>query len=219
MSLLVDWIKGNYGWLLSLIIQGFIAYHVFFLTKRLSTKARLEHKEIIKQKAEELLAKIHSGKLSSDVYLVNTSRYYKDYPSNKEKRFGGYSHIKAGLKITRFDGVEFFSEMPRTVYKKENGELSFKGNKQSKVFNVYPVGVVPYDWIEHLDPQGDEYGGLPLFYCHFKGKTNWNFWKRLLFFGYPYKETLFYKLSGTYEKRNDPYDMKYEYVSGKISTT
>ena len=106
---IINWLLLNYGWLISLFIQGFIAYHVFFLSRKLSNRARLEHKEKIKQKAEELLSEIYRKKLTGEVYLVNIKRYFKDYPSNKEKRFEGYSEIKAEIKATVFDGIEFFS--------------------------------------------------------------------------------------------------------------
>lgn len=202
--------------LLSILIQSFIAYHIFFLSRRLSTKARLEHKEKLKQKAEEILGEIHRKGLRSKVYIVNISRYFKDYPSNEEKRFAGYSHIRAEIKATRFDGIEFFAEMPKEVYKRNDGRISFSGEKNDKLFNVYPVGIVPYEWIEHIDPEGDEYGYYPLIYCYFKGSTHWKFWKRLLFFGYPYKKMIFYRLSDVYDKKNDPYDMKYVYVADKI---
>lgn len=212
-----NWLFINYGWVISLFIQGFIAYHVFFLSKKLSSRARLEHKENIKQKAEKLLSKIHSEKLNSEVYLVNINRYFKDYPSNKEKIFEGYSHIKAEIKSTRFDGVQFFCSMPVEVYRKADGKLSFKGEAKEKIFNAFPVGVVPYEWIEHVDLRGDEYGYVPLFYCHFKGKTNWNFWKRLKFFGYPYKNLVYYRESEVYHEGNDPADMKYRFIDELIS--
>lgn len=212
-----NWLFANYGWVISLFIQGFIAYHVFFLSKKLSSRARLEHKENIKQKAEKLLSEIHSKKLNSEVYLVNINRYFKDYPSNKEKIFEGYSHIKAEIKSTRFDGVQFFCSMPVEVYQKADGKLSFKGEAKEKIFNAFPVGVVPYEWIEHVDLRGDEYGYVPLFYCHFKGKTNWNFWKRLKFFGYPYKNLVYYRESEVYHEGNDPADMKYRFIDEPIS--
>lgn len=213
----MEWLQANYGWILSLIIQSFIAYHIFFLSKRLSAGAKLEHKEKIKQQAETILSEIHKKGLSSKVYLVNINRYFKDYPSNEEKRFAGYSHIRADIKTTRFDGIEFFEEMPREVYKKEGGQFSFEGNKKDKLFNVYPVGVVPYEWIEYIDSEGDEYGYVPLIFCNFNGRTHWKFWRRLLFFGYPYKKILFYKLNDVYDKNNDPYSMKYTYIPEKIS--
>ncbi|HUV42864.1 MAG TPA: hypothetical protein VMY36_03085 [Patescibacteria group bacterium] len=216
MDMFIKWLSENYGWVVSLLIQGFIAYHVFFLSQKLSSKARLEHKESIKRKADELLSEVRRKKLNSEVYLVNINRYFKDYPSNTEKRFEGYSHIRAEIKSTRFDGIEFFAEPPVEVYKKSNGSLSFKGTKKEKVFNAYPVGVVPYEWIEHVDISGDEYAYVPLFYCYYKGKTNWKFWKRFLFFGYPYKKMLYYKLSDVYDERNDPSEMKYSYIDQPI---
>jgi hypothetical protein len=212
-----NWIFTNYGWVISLFIQGFIAYHVFFLSKKLSSRARLEHKENIKQKAEKLLSEIHNKKLNSEVYLVNINRYFKDYPSNKEKIFEDYSHVKAEIKSTRFDGVQFFCSMPVEVYRKADEKLSFKGKAKEKIFNAFPAGVVPYEWIEHVDLRGDEYGYVPLFYCHFKGKTNWNFWKRLNFFGYPYKNLDYYRESEVYHEGNDPADMKYRFIDEPIS--
>jgi len=216
LDFIKNWLSENYGWSISLLIQSFIAYHVFFLSQRLTNKAKLEHKEQIKQKVEQHLSEIYKKKLNSEVYLVNMKRYFKDYPSNAEKRFEGYSHIRAGIKSLRFDGVEFFAEMPVGVYQKPDGKLYFKGKKEEEVFTAFPVGIVPYDWIEYIDLEGDEYAFVPLFYCHFKGKTNWKFWKRLLFFGYPYKKMTFYKKSDVYEEGKDPQDMKYEWISKHI---
>ena len=213
---ILKWLPGNYGWTLSLLIQGFIAYHVYWLTQRLTSKARLEHKEEIKRKTETLLSEIQNKGLNSEVYLVNSKRYFKDYPSNKEKRFEGYSHIKAEIKAIRFNGIEFFSGMPVAVYRNEQGKLSLKEQESEKAFNAYPVSIVPYEWIEHLDLEGDEYAFVPLFYCLFKGKTDWKFWRRLLFFGYPYKRTVYYKKSDVYDEKNDPKDMKFQLITQEI---
>lgn len=175
----------------------------------------MEHKEKIKQKAEGLLSDIR-GK-NREVYLVNIDRYFKDYPSNKQKRFKGYSHIKAEIKSTRFDGIEFFAEMPFEIYKKKNGKLSQRGEGSEKAFVAFPVGIVPYEWIEYVDLEGDEYGCVPLFYCYFAGKTNWKFWRRLLSFGYPYKKMIYYRLSEVYHEASDPADMKYRLINELIS--
>ena len=53
-EIISNWLANNYQWIIGLIIQAFIAYHVFFLSKQLSHKARLEHRETIKRKAEEI---------------------------------------------------------------------------------------------------------------------------------------------------------------------
>lgn len=214
---LKSWCSQNYGWAIGLIIQSFIAYHVFFLSKKLSNKDRLDHKEVIKLKADELLSKIHSKGLNSEVYLVNSKRYFKDYPANDTQRFESYSHIRAEIKATRFDGIEFFSGMPMEVYRTRRGRLSFKGKREEKVFNVFPVGLVPYEWIEYVDLEGDEFGYVPLIHCYFKGKRNKNFWKRLLFFKYPYKREAFYRQSETFDEKRDPPCLKYRLVEERIS--
>ena len=215
-----SWILDNYGLIIGLVVQIFIAYHVFFLSKRLSNRARLEHKEKIKLKAEELLSEIHRRKLNSEVYLVNVNRYFKDYPSNKEKTFGGYSHIRAEIKSTRFDGVQFFCGI-KEVYRKQDGTLTFNHeveNSAKEKIKVFEVGVVPYEWIEYIDLEGDEYAYVPLFYCHYKGKVYWKrSWRRFLPFGYPYKEVIYYRESSVYHEGSDPVDMKYSFVDEPIS--
>lgn len=213
-----NWFSLNYIWVIGLLIQGFIAYHVFFLSKKLSSRTRLEHKEKIKRKVEELLSEIHKKKLNSEVYLVNINRYFKDYPSNKEKTFDGYSHIKAEIKSTRFNGVQFFCSMPVEVYRKQNGKLSFNRREEEFFFNAFPIGIIPYEWIEYVDLRGDEYGYVPLFYCHFRGKIYWKrSWRRFLPFGYPYKEIVYYRESKVYHEGSDPADMKYRFIDEPIS--
>jgi len=218
---IISWLSENYGWVISLLIQIFIAYHVFFLSKKLSNRARLEHKEKIKLKAEELLSEIHRRKLNSKVYLVNVKRYFKDYPSNKEKIFEGYSHIGAEIKSTRFDGVQFFCGI-KEVYRKQDGGLTFSNKTETSAqekFKVFEVGVVPYEWIEYIDLEGDEYAYVPLFYCHYKGKVYWKrSWRRFLPFGYPYKEVIYYRESSVYHEGSDPVDMKYSFLNEPIST-
>jgi hypothetical protein len=108
--------------------------------------------------------------------------------------------------------------MPVEIYRKSSGELSFKGEYKEKVFNAFPVGVIPYEWIEYVDLRGDEYGYVPLFYCYFKGKIYWKrSWRRFLPFGYPYKKIVYYRESDVYHEGSDPIDMKYRFIDEPIS--
>ena len=214
---MIDYLIENIIEITGIIVGVFIAYHIFFLSKRLSNKAKLEHKEKIKQIADKLLLRMEQKRLRRKVYLVNINRYFKDYPSNDEKVFGGYSHIRADIKTTRFDGIEFFAEMPVDVFRKQNGKLSFKGSVEEKVFTVYPIGLVPYEWIEYIDIDGDEYSYLPLIYCKFKSRIYWKPWKKFLSLGYPYKNIFYYKECNNHNKRNDSFDIKYELINEIIS--
>ena len=193
--------------------SGSYRSHRFFSINSLNKKTKLEHRERIRQKADEL-------KLGREIYLVNIKRYFKDYPSNKEKIFSGYSHIKAEKKTTRFDGIEFFCGI-KEVYRKPDKTLTFNDkykNTTKEKFNVFEVGIVPYKWIEYIDLHGDEYGYLPLFFCHFKGHRFWKKpFKRFLPFGYPYNELVYYKESDVYHEGSDPLDMKYRHIDEPIS--
>lgn len=215
-----DWIASNYAWIASIFVQSFIAYHLFFLSRKLSLKGKLEHKEKIKQKADKLVSEIHNKNLNNKVYLVNINRYFKDYPANQEKIFSGYSHIRAKIKETVFDGIDFFSSMPVQIYRNSNKKLSLKGSKEEEAFLAYPVSTVPYEWIEFIDLSGDEYDYVPLIYCHFKGsrywKKGWKGWRKFLPFGYPYKNTIYYRRSNVYNEGSDPPSMKYTYVEESI---
>jgi len=211
------WFINNMVGIIGVLQGGFVSYHVYFLSKKLSNKAKLEHKEKIKKKVESLLYEIRNKKIRSKVYLVNLNRYFKDYPSNEEKLFGSYSHIGAEIKATRFDGIEFFTGIVE-VYKNKNGKLTLNNKNGGKSIKVFEVGIVPYEWIDCIDLNGDEYGYNPLVYCHFKGRIYWKFWKRfLLWFGYPYKKIIYYGESNVYREGEDPLDMKYVLIREEIS--
>ena len=50
LSIITNWLLENSIGILGIIIGSVIAYHIYFLSKQ----SKLEHKERIKQKAEEL---------------------------------------------------------------------------------------------------------------------------------------------------------------------
>ena len=145
--------------------------------------------------------------------MVNIKRYDKDYPSNIEKIFQGSSYIEAEIKATVFDGIEFYIAMQASVYKNPDGKLSFKGNKNEEVFEAYTVRVVPYERIDLVDLIGDEFQCLPLLYCHFKKKTNWNFWKRSPFSS----GEIYYKKSEFYHVDSDHPNMELTLIRKRIS--
>ena len=98
-------------------------------------------------------------------------------------------------------GVEFFSGV-KELYKTPVGHLTLdKENNERLNFNVFEVGVIPYEWIEYVDPRGDEFSYRPQFFARFKGlhKT-------------PYKYLTYYIESDTYHEGSDPMDMKWRSV-------
>lgn len=217
MNEILKWVQENYQWLVGTLLSSVITYHVYILSVKVSNKDKLEHKDKIKSKTDLILDDIIKNQLRRKAILININKYFKDYPNNSTKN-GGYTYISGEIKTTRFDGVEFFASLPKEVYKKENGEYTFdpgKGVEQD--FVLVPVGIVPYDWIDHIDPDGDEYDGYPIFYVHFNGRVYWSWWRRLIPFGYPYKRIVYYKIRDSYDEKNDHPDMKYTEFREDIS--
>ncbi len=210
---MLNYLLTNIFEIVGIVISVFIAYHIFFLSKRISNSSKLEHKEKVRSITQDLLNKIHKDNLRSKVYLVNSNRYFKDYPRNQERLVSGYSHIRADVKAVRYNGIEFFCSMPEQGYFTKDGGITLNPEGNAKAFSVYQVGVIPYEWIEYVDPEGDEYGYIPLFYCKFKGSIYWkSWWRKILPFGYPFKELSYYKESDVYREGSDPKDMKWSPV-------
>ncbi|MBD3272835.1 hypothetical protein GF385_00590 [Candidatus Dependentiae bacterium] len=197
----MNWLLENIIGIVGILVGGFIAYHVYFLSKKINLKDRLNHKENISKKVETILDKIRSGG-NSKVELINIKKYVKNYPHNNEENRYGYTYLGAELKSLRFDGVEFFCEV-KEVCKKEDNNLALKESKNSKreKYNVFVAGLIPYEWIEYVDIQGDEFSYRPQFFSNFKGKEK-----------SPYKYLTYYKESEVYNEGSDPMDMKWSRI-------
>lgn len=212
-----NWLSLNYQFAISLLIQIVIAYHVYFLSIRLSNKDKLLHKEEVLRKCDILFKEINTYGKSIEVFLVNIKRYYKDYPSNERNVYGD-TYIKTELKSAKFDGLEFFDGNPFDVFQKEDGSFSKKGINNHKPFKAFPVGLLPYEWIEHIELDGDEYSGVPLIFCHYKGKGNWKYDPMTVFFkGYPFKRIFYYLGNEQFYEGKDPFFMKYIKIDKEIS--
>jgi len=197
---MISWIFNNLIGIISIIVGGFIAYHVYFLSKKIDLKDRLSHKENIRKTVDQILHESSRG-ISSRCELVNVKKYLTHYPDSNDKNKNGYTYFGGELKALRFNGVEFFCGA-RELYKTNRGDYSLqkKDNDREK-FNAFEVGVVPYEWIEHIDPDGDEFSYRPQFFAKFKGlhKT-------------PYKYVIYYIESDTYNKDSDPMDMRWRSI-------
>ncbi len=200
------WIWNNLVGTIGIIVGGFIAYHVYFLSKKINLKDRLSHKDSIIKRVQPLLENIRNG-INVEVELVNVKKYLKYYPHNNSLNKNGYTYMRAELKALRFDGVEFFCEV-QAIYKKPNGKFSLTNGeryiKQDK--NTLVGGTIPYEWIEHVDPNGDEFSYRPQFFTNFKGDGK-----------SPYKRFSFYIESDTYQKGSDPTDWQWKSIDVETS--
>ena len=182
--------------IIGIIVSSFIAYHLFFLNKRLTFKDSMSHGSEVRKIVDGLLMNIRKGG-SSKVELINVKRYKKDYPTKNNETRHGYVYIGAELKGYSYDGVEFFNGLDE-AYVTDDDKITLKETSKQASFNVYTTGVIPYEWIEFVDPDGDDTSYRPQFFVKFKGKYH-----------LPYKSKRFYRLSEHYNKNNDPLGMKY----------
>jgi len=194
---MIYWILDNLIGIIGIIVGSIIAYHVYFLSKTLDLKDKLSHKDNVRKIVEPILQKINNG-ISSKCELINIEKYLTHYPNLKSEDKNGYTNFGGELKALRFDGVEFFCGV-KELYKTKDGKFTLhKDGNTKQESNVFEVGVIPYEWIEYVDPGGDEFSYRPQFFAKFKGlhKT-------------PYRYLTYYVESTTYHKGSDPMDMKW----------
>ncbi len=201
LTTIAMWIGENAVGLLGIGVGGFIAYHVHFLSKRIGLRGRLEHKSYVSQQVEPLLVAIARGRRRK-VELVNARRYPHNYLGQNERNRHGYAYLGAELKALRFDGVEFFSEIVG-LYQESDGHLTLRESPSAKrlTSSAFVVGVVPYEWIEFVEPRGDEFSYRPQFFTQFKGPEKT-----------PYRYLRYYRKSETYDPKNDPVDMQWSSI-------
>lgn len=198
---MMNWFLENATNMAGILIGGFIAYHVYFLSKKIDLKDNLVHKDNVRKKVEPMLHEISKG-MNSKVELINVKKYSKHYPQNNKLDKDGYTYVAAELKALKFDGVEFFCGV-REIYKKPNGGLSLKKAKNfvQEKYNILEAGIVPYNWIEYVDNRGDEFSYRPQFFVRFLGLNKC-----------PYKYFNYYKESDVYHKNSDPMDFKWRNI-------
>ncbi|MDP2693112.1 MAG: hypothetical protein Q8O88_05745 [bacterium] len=198
----MNWLLQNIIGIIGIVVGGFIAYHVYFLSKRLDSKDKLVHRDAVRNKVESVISEIRRG-INRDSELVNIKKYFTHYPNNLEKNKDGYTVLKGELKGLSYDGVEFFCGV-KEVYRKSDGTLTLRKSDDVKreKFNLLETGLVPYDWIEYVDTHGDEFSFRPQFFTHFNGMDK-----------SPYKYLKYYKDNDNYDKRNDPIEMQFTFVN------
>jgi hypothetical protein len=129
---------------------------------------RVRHHEALRIQFEEHIAEHRARKLRKDVIIRHVNRL-DSYP-NTEERSGISPWFKVGLLETYHKGIKVglgwygLKECPdglrRTDYK----------SKEESDLTAMLTGDIPYDFIELLNPRGDEYYYLPHIFCHFANR-------------------------------------------------
>jgi hypothetical protein len=185
----IEWL--NFGAAcLAIVVTGFVAYHIYFLQKRVSFRGDMEHRAEIQARVEELLVDVMLG-LGDKVELVNAKQYGRSSNDGTNVKLKGYSQ----------QGVEFFNETYAAYYT-DDGKLTVGRTDKEGEFNIFSTGVIPYAWIQYIHLQGDTtaYSRPQFFVCYNAADKT------------PFKFKYHYVWNDLYNNAIDPHAMKYKLV-------
>jgi len=129
---------------------------------------RVHHHDSLRQQFEEEIQRCRREKLRKDVIIRHVNRL-DDYPNSQETK-GISPWFKVGLLDTYHKGIkvglgwEGLIESPQGLRKAD-----YKAGERGAL-NAMLTGEIPYDFIETMNVDGDEYYYLPHIFCHFAHK-------------------------------------------------
>jgi hypothetical protein len=129
---------------------------------------RVHHHDSLRQQFEEEIQRCRREKLRKDVIIRHVNRL-DDYPNSQETK-GISPWFKVGLLDTYHKGIkvglgwEGLIESPQGLRK-----ANYKAGERGEL-NAMLTGEIPYDFIETMNVDGDEYDYLPHIFCHFAHK-------------------------------------------------
>lgn len=138
--------------------------------------ARRKPEEVIrirqrwKSEIEKELSERQQGKRQTDIIIRDMKRIDK-YPDISEKEKGISAWFRAGLMGTYHRGILAGLKWEELV---KEGDLWRRINYQKNESGgrtAMLIGRIPYEFIEAIDWDGDEYYGLPIIYCHFDSRS------------------------------------------------
>ncbi|MDP3292672.1 MAG: hypothetical protein Q8M43_11645 [Sulfuricurvum sp.] len=178
---------GNYEpWLFlaSLIficLEIFRRYEVYFIKregKNLTPGELVKHREELRKQFQEEIYKCRVKNLRKDVIIRHVNRM-DSYPHVEENHKGISPWFKGALLDTYHKGIMVWLRSGTLTdgahgYRFTNYKKEEKGD-----IRVLMVGKIPYEYIECVNFDGDEYYYFPHIFCHFANK------------GEPYEEIVF----------------------------
>ena len=163
------------GWLPNLLYN--LGKDVFGWRKPLSSEERIARRRKWKPMFDEHIRDHFSRKLRSDVIIRDVKRV-DQYPDIEEKSKGISPWFRVGLVGTYHRGILVAFHWLRLVHV---GDEKFrvldildhdKDDKSLEADSIKAIqlGMIPFENIEEVDFEGDEYYGFPHIYCHFSNK-------------------------------------------------
>jgi hypothetical protein len=215
---IIDEFFKNYNWIIGLVVQGFIGYHIFVLSKRTNKKTELSNTKFLKEEARNIISEAYSSESNRKKVIIIDVQNIKKYPDG--------ASIAGSIKGINYEGVEVYIPVTKKVFKTKHNKLTLKSKGNEFYCDVQLVGVIPYKWIEYIEPHGDEYNSCAgRIFCRFKSYQPYfklklhrhlftkEGYKYLLSFNFwyfsPYNEIIYYIKNPKYNKATDYYWEEY----------
>jgi hypothetical protein len=178
---------GNYEPWLFLGGLGFVALEILrryeiHLVKRegknLSPGELVKHSEKLRKQFQDEIYKCRAEQLRKDVIIRHVNRM-DSYPDTEEKAKGISSWFRAGLLDIYHKGILIGLRFGTLSEGPDGWRFTNYDNGEKGDIKVYMIGKIPYEFIEGVNFDGDEYYSFPHIFCHFASK------------GEPYEEIVF----------------------------
>lgn len=143
-----------------------------FVTGRNSKRIErgVRSREKWKEPIRQYLFDTWSKGLRDEIIIRDFSRFstYPDVPESK----GISPWFKVGLLDLYHNGVMVGLRVSRLIFEESEGSWRKAGELEKEVaVSAYLVGYIPFENIESIDFEGDEYYSFPHFVCHFGHKS------------------------------------------------
>ncbi len=132
--------------------------------RRRSAAGRLQHILAMKREVNDRLWKV-LAETNGDA-IIRELRRKDSYPDVDESLRSTSRWFKVELKGTYHAGIEVFASVENVVIR--DGVARRADSDDSQAQGAYVVGRIPYEAIEGIDWEGDEYYGFTHIYCRFR---------------------------------------------------
>lgn len=135
---------------------------IFALGRRLTFRQRRERVRELEAKAWEVLGPMRTDGLNSKIIVMNVDRYKRGYDGGNELTWRGHMYTGPELIEIVHGGVEVIVHGTESYYDANGNRTLTKTNDPAP--NVVEVGHIPWEWIEDIAPDGDEFDGSAIFF-------------------------------------------------------
>ncbi|MFH4511549.1 hypothetical protein WKI32_11235 [Vibrio alginolyticus] len=143
----------------------FRRYFMLSGSKHKFTPAELvQHREKLRPIFEKEIFRCRHEKLRKDAIIRHVDRV-DSYPNTDESKSGISPWFKVALVDTYHKGIMVILSAERLYI--HDGKYTNKKSNSTEEIRAYLVGKIPYEDIEAVNIDGDEYYYFPHIYCHF----------------------------------------------------